>query len=342
MFEGKNVLVTGGAGSVGRVLTRHLLDEDPNVIRLFDNSEPALADLRAEFGDDRCRFLAGDIRDRDRLARAMQNIDVVLHTAAMKHVDISEYNPFEAVKTNVLGLQNVVDTAIDAEVERLVFTSSDKAVNPANTMGTTKLLGEKLVTAGNKYRGDVDLSLASVRFGNVLNSSQSVIPIFHKQIRRGGPVKLTDRRMTRFFLSFESLADLVLQSAEYTQGGEVFVRKMPAIRIEDLSEAMISWLGPHYGHDPEDIDIEIIGRRIGETLDEKLMTEREAARALENDDLYAIPPETSERTGYLDHGGIEGFDEAETIVRSSENAESLTKDEIVAILKQEMEVPTDE
>jgi FlaA1/EpsC-like NDP-sugar epimerase len=148
--------------------------------------------------------------------------------------------------------------------------------------------------------------------------------------------------MTRFFLSFESLADLVLQSAECTQGGEVFVRKMPAIRIEDLAEAMISWLGPQYGHDPEDIDIEIFGRRIGETLDEKLMTEREAARALENDDLYAIPPETSERTGYLDYGGIEGFDEAETIVRSSENAESLTKDEIVAILKQEMEVPTDE
>jgi len=342
MFESKNVLITGGAGSVGRVLTRHLLDDAPNVVRLFDNSEPALADLRAEAPDDRCRFLAGDIRDKDRLARAMQDIDVVFHTAAMKHVDISEYNPFEAVKTNVLGLQNVVDTAIDAEVERLVFTSSDKAVNPANTMGTTKLLGEKLVTAGNKYRGDVDLSLASVRFGNVLDSSQSVIPIFHKQIRRGGPVKLTDRRMTRFFLSFESLADLVLQSAEYTQGGEVFVRKMPAIRIEDLAEAMISWLGPYYGHNPESIDIDVVGRRIGETLDEKLMTEREAANVLENDDMYVIPPETSERTGYLDHEGIEGFDPAETIVRSSENAESLTKDEIVATLKREMEIPADE
>lgn len=342
MFDDKNVLITGGAGSVGRVLTRHLLDEGPNVIRLLDNCEPALADLRAELVDDRCRFLAGDIRDKDRLARAMQDIDVVLHTAAMKHVDISEYNPFEAVKTNVLGLQNVIDTAIDAEVERLVFTSSDKAVNPANTMGTTKLLGEKLVTAGNKYRGGVDLSLASVRFGNVLNSSQSVIPIFHKQIRSGGPVKLTDRRMTRFFLSFESLADLVLRSAEHTQGGEVFVRKMPAIRIEDLAEAMISWLGPQYGYDPEAIDVEIIGRRIGETLDEKLMTEREAARALENGELYAIPPETSRQTGYLDYEGIPGFEPAETIVRSSEHAEPLTKDEIVAILKREMEIPTDE
>ncbi|MFC6988737.1 SDR family NAD(P)-dependent oxidoreductase [Haloplanus sp. GCM10025708] len=342
MFDDKNVLITGGAGSVGRVLTRHLLDHDPNVIRLFDNSEPALADLRVEFDDDRCRFLAGDVRDKDRLARAMQDVDIVLHTAAMKHVDISEYNPFEAVKTNVMGLQNVIDTAIDAEVERVVFTSSDKAVDPANTMGTTKLLGEKLITAGNKYRGDVDLSLASVRFGNVLNSSQSVIPLFHKQIRDGGPVKLTDRRMTRFFLSFDALAELVLSAVEFTRGGEVFVRKMPAIRIEDLATAMIEWLAPIYGHDPDDVEIEIIGKRLGETLDEELMTEREAQRAYESDDYYAIPPETSERDGYLHYEGLDRFDSADDIVRSSGDAETLSKDEIVAILKREMEVPSNE
>lgn len=171
MITGKNVLVTGGAGSIGRVLVRRLLDQDPNVIRIFDQSEPSLAALKADLDDERCRFLAGNIRDKDRLERAVDGIDIVVHTAAMKHVDLSEYNPFEAVKTNVIGVQNLIDVAINADVDRFVFTSSDKAAHPANTMGTTKLLGEKLVTAANKYSGGHDIRLASVRFGNVINWS---------------------------------------------------------------------------------------------------------------------------------------------------------------------------
>lgn len=331
MIPGQNVLLTGGAGSVGQSLIPRFLDQDPNVLRILDNNEPGLARLRTQFDDKRCRFLAGDVRDSDRLERAMENIDVVVHTAAMKHVDVCEYNPFEAVKTNALGLQNVVDAAIDSGVQRVVFTSSDKAVNPANTMGTTKLLGEKLITAGNKHKGREDLRLTSVRFGNIINSSQSVIPLFTKQIRDGGPVTLTDERMTRFFLTYDDVFDLITQAVEKTQGGEVFVYKMPAIRIEDLANAMIETLAPAYGYDPSDIDIELIGRRPGETFHEEIMTPREVTRAYENESLYSILPET---TGHLSYEHPEEFEETEEIVLSSGDAEKLSKDEIMALLRE--------
>ncbi|WP_311172604.1 SDR family NAD(P)-dependent oxidoreductase [Halobellus ordinarius] len=330
MTSGQNVLLTGGAGSIGRSLIPRLLDHNPNVLRILDNNEPGLARLKSQFDDDRCRFLAGDVRDKDRLDRAIEDIDIVIHTAAMKHVDVCEYNPFEAVKTNALGLQNVVDAAIDSSVERVLFTSSDKAVNPANTMGTTKLLGEKLITAGNKHSGRSDLRLGSVRFGNVINSSQSVIPLFTDQIREGGPVTLTDERMTRFFLTYDDVFDLVQQAIERMQGGEVFVYKMPAIRIEDLAEAMIETIAPKYNYDPTDIDLKLIGRRPGETFHEEIMTDREATRVYENDSLYSILPETTE---YLSYNSPEGFEEANSIVRSSETAEKLTKGEIVTLLQ---------
>ncbi|SDF04234.1 Polysaccharide biosynthesis protein [Halorubrum xinjiangense] len=260
----------------------------------------------------------------------MSGVDVVIHTAAMKHVDICEYNPFEAVKTNTLGLQNVVDAAIDANVDRLVFTSSDKAVHPANTMGTTKLLSEKLVTAGNIYSGENDIDLTSVRFGNVINSSQSVTPIFTEQIREGGPVTLTDEQMTRFFLTYDDVFELVTGAAEKTAGGEVFVYKMPAIRIPDLADAMIETLAPQFGYDPSDIGIEVIGRRPGETFHEEIMTDRESLRAYENGSMYAILPEATEtRTP----DPPEGFEEADDIVLSSKNAEKLSKSEIVSLLE---------
>jgi len=330
MIEGNNVLLTGGAGSVGHVLAQRLLDHNPAVLRILDNNEPGLSNIKSTLDNDRCRFLAGDVRDKDRLSRAMENIDVVIHTAAMKHVDICEYNPFEAVKTNTLGLQNVVDTAINAEVNCVVFTSSDKAVNPANTMGTTKLLGEKLMTAGNKHSGSPDIHFASVRFGNIINSSQSVIPLFTDQIRDGGPVTLTDERMTRFFLTYDDVFDLVTQAIKKTNGGEVFVYKMPAINIEDLAHAMIETLAPEFGHDPDNIKIEVIGPRPGETFHEEIMTEREATRAQENESLYAIPPEMIEMRADGDSGE---FEESDNIILSSKNAPKLSTDEIVSLLK---------
>ena len=335
MIADRNVLVTGGAGSIGRILVRRLLQRDPSVIRILDQSEPGLAALRSELDDDRCRFLAGDVRDKDRLARAVDGIDIVVHTAAMKHVEISEYNPFEAVKTNVMGLQNLIDVSIDADVSRFVFTSSDKAVHPANTMGTTKLLGEKLVTAANKYSGGHDIRLASVRFGNVVNSSQSVIPVFRDQIETGGPVTLTDPRMTRFFLTYDDVAELVVGAMTHTEGGEVFVQKMDSVRIEDLAEAMIEAFAPTYGYEPGEIEITETGRRIGETFDEEILTDREVSRTTENESLYAIVPEQSGENGNLSHDGIDGFEPVDGVVRSSANAETLTQAEIIDLLRRE-------
>ena len=330
MIEGKTVLITGG-GSVGRFLSRRFLSQGADTVRILDNDEPRLARLKGDIDDDRCRYLAGDVRDKDRLKRAVKDIDVVVHTAAMKHVDICEYNPFESVKTNVVGLQNLIDVSIDSSVERFVFTSSDKAVNPANTMGTTKLLGEKLVTAANKHKGRQNLLFTSVRFGNVIGSSGSVVPIFRRQIREGGPVTLTDSRMTRFFLTYEGLAELIEDAARNTRGGEVFVRKMDAICIEDLAEAMIEEIAPKYGHDPEEIDVETTGRRLGETFHEEIITERESHRTVENDDLYAVLPESGSN-GYLDHDGLDGFSLAEEITRSSDEAKKLGKEDIIRLL----------
>jgi FlaA1/EpsC-like NDP-sugar epimerase len=335
MIKNSNILITGGAGSVGSILTRRLLKHDPSVIRILDQSEPGLAKLKAELDDSRCRFLLGSVRDKDRLARAVDGIDIVIHTAAMKHVDISEYNPFEAVKTNVIGLQKLIDVSIDADIDRFVFTSSDKAAHPANTMGTTKLLGEKLVIAANKYSGGHDITLSAVRFGNVINSSQSVIPIFREQIKTGGPVTLTDPRMSRFFLTYDDVSELVIGATKHTQGGEIFIQKMDAIWIEDLAEAMIDVLAPKYGYEPSDIEITETGRRVGETFDEKIVTEREATRMVENESLHAVIPEQSGNDGYLTHTGIEGFAPVDTVIRSSEHATKLDKAEIVELLETE-------
>ena len=337
MIDGNTVLLTGGAGSVGRSLIPRILDCDPQTLRILDNSEPGLASLKAAVSDNRCRFFSGNVRDSDRLSRAMVGVDVVIHTAAMKHVDICEYNPFEAVKTNAFGLQNVVDAAIDANVDQFIFTSSDKAVDPANTMGTTKLLGEKLVTAGNTYSGGSNIELASVRFGNVLKSSHSVIPLFTEQIQKGGPVTLTDERMTRFFLTYDDVFDLVTGAGEKTTGGEVFVYKMPAIRIPELADAMIKTLAPEYGYTPEDIEIEVIGPRPGETFHEEIMTDRESRRAYENGSMYAILPEATEtRTPEPP----EGFDAVDDIVLSSKDAEKLSKSEIISLLETENSLKT--
>jgi UDP-N-acetylglucosamine 4,6-dehydratase len=326
------VLITGGGGSVSEALVPRLLEKDVKVVRILDNHEPSLSAMETTFTDDRIRLLAGDVREEDRLQRAMQDVDVVFHMAAMKHVDLSEYNPFEAVKTNVVGLQNVVDAAIDSDVTHLVNTSSDKAVNPANTMGTTKLLGEKLVTAGNKYKGRPDLRLCSVRFGNVLGSSGSVVPLFERQIREGGPVTLTDRRMTRFFLSRSEMVDLLLSAVRLMQGGEVFVKKMDAMSIETLAETMISELAPVYDRDPSEIPVEVVGRRVGETIHEEVMTEQESRRAIERGDLLAIAPD-AEVDPYLDYEPIDGFEPVDDVVSSSGDAELLESTEIISLLR---------
>ena len=293
IFANKKILVTGGTGSIGSELVRRLLKYDPAVLRVFSNDENAQFILEQKLsGHANLRFFVGDVREKDRLRRAIDDIDIVFHAAALKHVPLCEYNPFEAVKTNVIGTQNLLELAIDEDVEKVVTISTDKAVNPVNVMGATKLLAERLTIAANLYKGSRRTVFSCVRFGNVLGSRGSVIPLFKNQIRRGGPVTVTDPDMLRFVMSIEKAIDLVIKSITLAQGGEIFIFKMPALCIGDLAEVMIEKLAPKYGFNPQDIKIKMVGKRNGEKSYEDLMTENEALHAYETDDMFVITPQT--------------------------------------------------
>ncbi len=273
-FKGKDILITGGCGSIGSEIVKQLLHYQPKRIKVFDNSESGLFNLQQRLRSPLIRTLVGDIRDKERLRLAVKGCDFVFHAAALKHVPLCEYNPFEAVYTNVIGTQNLVEVARDEKVKKVIAISTDKAVNPINTMGATKLLSEKLVLTADI--GDFcQTKFSCVRFGNVLNSIGSVIPIFKEQIKRGGPVTITSPEMVRFFMSMPEAVHLVLQSAQKAKGGEIFILKMDKIKITDLAEVMIEAMAPKYNLDPKNIDIAIIGIRPGEKLDEQLITEEE-------------------------------------------------------------------
>jgi len=293
-LKGKSILVTGSCGTVGSELVRQLLEGhyEPARVIGIDNDETSLffQDQRW-LRDKRVHFFLADIRDRSALLSIVKNVDVIFHTAALKHVVMCERTPMEAVQTNIQGVENIIHAALENQIDRVVFTSSDKAVNPTNVMGTSKLMGERLITAANSHRSsDNDPLFASTRFGNVLGSSGSVIPIFRKQIANGGPVTLTHREMSRFIMSTEQAVRLVIDSCQIAQGGEVFVTKMPVVRIEDLAQCMISELAPKYGHHPQDIEIEIIGVKPGEKLYEELMSDEETRRAIELQRYFSITP----------------------------------------------------
>jgi len=291
IFKDKNILVTGGTGSIGSEIVRKALHYKPNVLRVFSNDEAELFNLEQELGNyPNVRFLVGDVRDKERLQRAVEGVDFVFHAAALKHVPLCEYNPFEAVKTNVLGTQNVIEAAMEEEVEKLITISTDKAVNPVNVMGATKLLAERLTVSANYYGGARKTAFSCVRFGNVLDSRGSVVPLFQTQIGKGGPVTLTDPHMTRFVMSIPRAVDLVFKAAEMAQGGEIFIFKMPALRIGDLAKAMIDELAPQYGYSPESVKVEISGKRAGEKIYEELLTADEAINASETEDMFIITP----------------------------------------------------
>ncbi|MDH3645754.1 MAG: polysaccharide biosynthesis protein [Gammaproteobacteria bacterium] len=289
----KRIFITGCCGTVGAELLSRLNSDEfqPLEIVGLDNYESGLFYLEQRYvGTPNTSFFLGDVRDYQALNRLMRNIDVVFHTAALKHVSLCERAPFDAVQSNIQGVQNVAQAAAANGVECVLFTSSDKAVNPTNVMGTSKLMGERLITAANNTRRGSGPVLGSTRFGNVLGSSGSVVPVFRRQIAAGGPVTLTDPRMTRFVMTIGQAASLVLESAELVRGGEVFITKMPVIRIEDLARVMIRELAPIYGHDPAKIETEIIGTKPGEKLYEELMSEEETRRAMELENYFAVLP----------------------------------------------------
>ena len=317
-YKGKKVLVTGGSGSIGQKIVKELLNYDVDVVRVLDNNETALFDLEQDLNSPKIRTLVGDIRDYKRLERAFKDIDVIFHAAAYKHVPLCEYNPMDAVKTNVLGTQNIIDAAINCGVEKVILISTDKAVTPVNVMGATKLLAERLMISSNVYSGRDGTKFSCVRFGNVLNSRGSVIPIFKKQIKNGGPLTITDERMTRFVMHIHEAAKLILNAGSLSDGGEIFILKMPSVRVPDLAEAMIEYYAPKYGFDTADIDIEVIGKRIGEKLHEDLMTPDEIIYAEDHGDLFIIRSEVNEN-----HPDF---------VYNSTEIEKLSKEEILKIL----------
>ncbi|KJS31441.1 MAG: capsule biosynthesis protein CapD [Desulfatitalea sp. BRH_c12] len=291
-YTNKRVFVTGACGTIGKELIRQLLEEH-QVAELIgvDNNESELFFLEHRFSDfPNARFFLADVRDVDKMTRKMRHMQIVFHTAAFKHVILCERSPYEAVQTNIIGMQNVIRAATDNKADRVIFTSSDKAVNPTNVMGTSKLMGERLVTAANSNNRGGRTLYVSTRFGNVLGSRGSVIPIFREQIKRGGPVTLTNTQMTRFIMSIKEAVRLVIDSAVLARGGEVFITKMPIMKVSDLALVMISHLAESFGHCPDSIDIQVIGVKPGEKMYEELMCSEETRRALELPDYFAVLP----------------------------------------------------
>lgn len=294
MYENKSILVTGACGTVGEELVKQLLSDmkySPKEVICLDNNESKLFFLDQKYLDDeRAHFFVADICDRNELIRRLKGVDIVFHVAALKHVILCERSPEQALQTNIVGVQNIIAAAIENGVKRVLFTSSDKAVNPTNVMGTSKLMGERLMTAANSCKRGEGPIFTSTRFGNILGSSGSVVPIFHNQIASGGPVTLTDRGMTRFVMSVEESVRLVIDSCMQAKGGEVFVTKMPVVRISDLAQAMIEELSHVYGYLAEDILVTEIGAKPGEKLYEELMNTEETRRAVELAKYFAILP----------------------------------------------------
>lgn len=290
-WSGKHVFVTGACGTVGRALIAKLRALDVASITGIDINETELFFMREALkSDPRAQLLLCDIRIASVLSRAMHGTDIVLHAAAYKHVDICERSPNEAVMTNIIGTQNIINSAFENHVERVIFTSSDKAVNPTSVMGTSKLMAERLMTAASTQGNKTAPTFASIRFGNVLGSRGSVVPLFIEQIRNGGPVTLTDRSMTRFVMSIDQAVDLVLDAVFLARGGEVIVTKMPVVRIEDLADVMIRELAPSSTYNSAPIELAVIGKKPGEKMHEELTNEEEVRRTFDSGNYLVVKP----------------------------------------------------
>ena len=282
MFEGKKILITGGTGSLGQALTERLLGMGVETIRIFSRNEYKQIEMESKFQDERLRFFIGDVRDYQRLEMALEDIDIVFHAAALKHVPKIEYNPFESIKTNVIGTQNVIDACLKRNVEKAVCIGTDKAVSPLNTYGSTKLLMEKLFVAANNYlnRKKHRTIFLAVRYGNVLGSSGSVIPKFIEQIKANKQVTITDPKMTRFSITMNEALDLILNAITSAKGSEIFVPKLRAYNIVDVKNALTELIS--------DTGEKITGIRTGEKLHETLINEDEIRYAWEFENMYMI------------------------------------------------------
>ena len=322
ILKDKVILVTGGTGSFGQKFTEMVLQEhNPRVIRVYSRGELLQQEMWQRFNnDERLRFFIGDVRDRERLYRAMNEVDIVIHAAALKQVPTCEYNPIEAVKTNIDGAANVIDAAIDNGVEKVINVSTDKAVEPINLYGATKLVAEKLFIQGNAYAGGRKTRFSCVRYGNVVGSRGSVVPLFLEQ-KKNGEITITDERMTRFWITLEQGVRFVIDCVSRMRGGEVFIPKIPSMKIADLADVVA----------PQ-AERRIIGIRPGEKTNESLITKEEAMRAREFDKYFVIEPEFSFWKPDSLQGG-KPLPDAFSYT-SDNNDRWLTKDELTGMIKE--------
>ena len=329
MFDDKKILITGGTGSLGQALTQRLLEKNVKTIRILSRNESKQIEMESKFNDNRLRFFLGDIRDKERLVRATEDIDYVFHAAALKHVPKIEYNPFEAIKTNVIGSQNVIDACLEANVKKVISIGTDKAVSPLNTYGATKLLMEKLFVTANNYLDPKKhiTKFISVRYGNVFGSSGSVVPKFIDQIKNKKKITITDNHMTRFSITMDEALDFILKATEYGQGSEIFIPKIRAYTIFDIRNALTEILGD-YGE-------EIVGIRPGEKMHETLINNEEIRYSWEYKDLYIITnplyPMFHPTVINDTYQGIKKLDKFEKY--SSDLVEKIPKDELKQVIK---------
>jgi UDP-N-acetylglucosamine 4,6-dehydratase len=296
VFANKNLLITGGTGSFGNAVLRRFLDSGLNEIRIFSRDEKKQEDMRKKYKSDKLKFYIGDIRDFQSILNAVRGVDFIYHAAALKQVPSCEFYPLEAVKTNVMGTENVLEAAVQAGVQRVVCLSTDKAVYPINAMGISKAMMEKVIVA--KSRSSNNTVICATRYGNVMASRGSVIPLFVNQIRAGQPITITDPAMTRFMMTLDDAVDLVLFAFEHGRPGEIFVQKAPAATTETLAKALTGLLGV------PDHRIDVIGTRHGEKLFEALLSREEVVTAEDLGDYYRVPPDLRDLNygKYFDHG----------------------------------------
>ena len=328
MFEGKIILITGGTGSLGQALTKRLLTLDVKSIRIFSRNESKQIEMENNFDDKRIRYFLGDIRDLDRLSRATEDVDIVFHAAAIKHVPKIEYNPFEAIKTNVIGSQNVIEACINANVEKAICVGTDKAVSPLNTYGATKLLMEKLFVTANNYLNKKrhKTKFIALRYGNVLGSSGSVIPLFINQIKNKQKITITDPKMTRFSITMDEALDFILESTLIGKGSEIFVPKLRSYEIEGVKDALFEMIGK--------VEVEHIGIRSGEKLHETLINENELINTFELDNKFMILKTDTIKENLNLYDSIKKSDINK--IYSSDSVEKISKEELKKNISKEM------
>ena len=327
MFKGKKILITGGTGSLGKALAKRLLELDAEIVRIYSRNENSQTTMESEFNDGRLRYFIGDVRDLPRLVKAMEDVDIVYHAAALKHVPVVEYNPFEAIKTNVLGSQNVIDACLHENVETAICVGTDKAVSPLNTYGATKLLMEKLFVTASNYTNPErhKTKFIAIRYGNVLGSSGSVVPTLLKQIESGRNITITDPNMTRFNITMNQALDFIIRSSKKGSGGEVFIPKLKAYSLGVLKDAILEVL-------EKDVKTELISVRQGEKYHESLISSEEIRNTFEDKEDYVILGERLQENIKMKNSTL-------TDQYSSDKVELLTKEELKKILKEEKLVP---